>query len=76
MFANLQNATELKTLITLAKLLTPLMRNDPAFRAWISDQLRCARENSSIICQLAFDVLANAHNPVEFALFEAALIRQ
>ena len=74
-FANLQNATELNTRIALAKLLAPSMRNDPAFRTWISDQLRGARENSSVICQLAFDVLANVHKPVEFALIEAALTR-
>lgn len=74
-FANLQNVTELETRITLAKLLAPSMRNDPAFRTWISDQLRCARENSRLICQLTFDVLANTYKPVEFALLEAALTR-
>jgi hypothetical protein len=74
-FADLQNVTELNTRIALAKLLAPSMRNDPAFRAWISDQLRGARENSRVICQLAFDVLANASKPVEFALLEAALTR-
>jgi hypothetical protein len=72
-FANLQNATELHTRIALAKLLAPSMRNDPAFRAWVSDQLRGARENSRDICQLVFDVLANVCKPVEFALLEAAL---
>lgn len=74
-FANLQNITELNTRIALARLLAPSMRNDPAFRTWISDQLRGARENSRVICQLAFDVLANASKPVEFALLEAALTR-
>jgi hypothetical protein len=74
-FANLQNATELNTRIALAKLLAPSMRNDPAFRTWVSDQLRDARENSRVICQLAFDVLANACTPVEFALLEAVLLR-
>ncbi|MBN1840717.1 MAG: hypothetical protein JW883_00335 [Deltaproteobacteria bacterium] len=74
-FANLQNATELNTRIALAKLLAPSMRNDPAFHTWISDQLGGARENSRVICQLAFDVLANACKPVEFALLEAALTR-
>jgi hypothetical protein len=51
------------------------MRNDPVFRTWVSDQLRDARGNSRVICQLAFDVLANACKPVEFALLEAALSR-
>lgn len=74
-FANLQNVTELNTRIALAKLLAPSMRKDPAFHTWISDQLRGARENSRVICQLAFDVLANACKPVEFALLEAALTR-
>jgi len=74
-FANLQNATELNTRIALAKLIAPSMRNDPAFRTWISDQVRDARENSRVICQLVFDVLANACRPVEFALLEAALTR-
>ena len=74
-FANLQNATELNSRIALAKLLAPLMRNDPVFRTWVSDQLLDARENSRVICQLAFDVLANACKPVEFALLEAALTR-
>jgi len=74
-FADLQNATELNTRIALAKLLAPSMRNDPAFRTWISNQLLCARENSRVICQLAFDVLANVCKPVEFALLEAALTR-
>jgi hypothetical protein len=74
-FANLQNATELNTRIALAKLLAPAMRNDPAFRTWISDQLLGARENSRVICQLAFDVLANACKPVEFALLEAVFTR-
>ncbi len=74
-FADLQNVTELNTRIALAKLLAPSMRNNPAFRTWISDQLRGARENSRVICELAFDVLANACKPVEFALLEAALTR-
>ena len=74
-FANLQNATELNTRIALAKLLAPSMRNDPAFRTWVSEQARDARENSHVICQLAFDVLANACKPVEFALLEAVLLR-
>ena len=75
MFANLQNATELNTRIALAKLLAPSMRDNPAFRTWVSNQLREARENSRVICQLAFDVLANACKPVEFALLEAAFTR-
>ena len=74
-FADLQNVTELNTRIALAKLLAPSMRNHPAFRTWISDQLRGARENSHVICELAFDVLANACKPVEFALLEAAFTR-
>jgi len=74
-FANLQNVTELNTRIALAKLLAPSMRKDPAFHTWISDQLRGARENSRVICEVAFDVLANACKPVEFALIEAALTR-
>jgi hypothetical protein len=74
-FADLQNVTELNTRIALAKLLAPSMRNDPAFRTWISEQLRGARENSRVICELVFDVLANASKPVEFALLEAALTR-
>jgi len=74
-FAELQNITEPDTRIALAKLLAASMRNDPAFRSWISDQLRTARESSRVLCQLAFDVLANTCKPVEFALFEAALTR-
>jgi hypothetical protein len=74
-FADLQNVTELSTRIALVKLLAPSMRNDPLFRAWISDQLRGTRENSPVICELAFDVLANTSKPVEFALLEAALTR-
>ena len=74
-FASLQGATQLNTRVALAKLLAPSMRNDPAFRMWISNQLLSARENSRVICQLAFDVLANECKPVEFALFEAALTR-
>jgi hypothetical protein len=63
------------TWIALAKLLAPSMRTVPAFRTWISNQLRAARESSRVICQLAFDVLANACKPVEFALLEALLAR-
>ena len=74
-FAELQKVTEPDIRIALAKLLAPSMRNDPAFRSWISEQLRVARESGRIICQLAFDVLANASKPVEFALLEAALMR-
>jgi len=74
-FADLQNVTELNTRIALAKLLAPSMRNDPAFRTWISDQLHGARENSRVICELAFDVLANTSKSVEFALLEAAFTR-
>ncbi len=40
-----------------------------------SNQLRAARESSRVICQLAFDVLANACTPVEFALREVLLTR-
>lgn len=72
-FGDLQNVTELNTRVALTKLLAPSMRGDPAFRTWISDQLCSARENSRVICQLAFDVLANVCKPVEFALLEAAL---
>jgi hypothetical protein len=74
-FADLQKVTELNTRIALAKLLAPSMRNDPAFHTWIADELRGARENSRVICELAFDVLANACKPVEFALLEAAFTR-
>lgn len=69
-FANLQNVAELDTRIALAKLLAPSMRSDPVFRSWVSDQLRDSRANSRYICQLAFDVLANACRPVEYALLE------
>lgn len=74
-FADLQNVTEINTRIALAKLLAPSMRDDLEFRTWISDQFRGARENSHVICHLAFDVLANACKPVEFALLEAAYTR-
>ena len=74
-FADLRNVTQINTRIALANLLAPSMRNNPAFRTWISDQLRGARENSRVICELAFDVLANTFKPVEFALLEAILTR-
>ena len=74
-FANLQNATELDTQIAVAKLLAPSMRNDPAFRTWVSNQLFETRGKSRIICQLVFDVLANTCKPVEYALLETVLIR-
>lgn len=74
-FANLKNETELSTRIAIAKLLAPSMRKEPAFQTWISSQLRGTRENSSVICELAFDVFANACKPVEFALLEAVLTR-
>lgn len=72
-FSDLQNATELNTRVALAKLLAPSMRNVPEFRTWISDQLRIAREDSSVVGQLAFDVIANLHRPLEFALLEPTL---
>lgn len=72
-FVDLQNATELNTRVALAKLLAPSMRNVPEFRAWISDQLHSAREDSSVIGQLVFDVLANLYRPLEFALLEPTL---
>jgi hypothetical protein len=74
-FADLQNVTDLNTRVALAKLLAPSMRNDPAVRTWISDELRGARENSCVVCELPFDVLANTCKPVEFALLEAAFTR-
>lgn len=74
-FANLQNITDFKIRITLTKLLAPFMRNDPEFRSWISDQLRCVRESSCVICQLEFDILTNACRSVEFSLLEAALTK-
>ena len=74
-FADLQNVAQINTRIALANLLAPSMRNDPAFRTWISEQLRGARENNRVICELVFDVLANACKPVEFALLEVALTR-
>lgn len=75
LFADLQNVIDLDTRIALAKLLAPAMRNEPAFRTWISDQIRAAREDSRVICQFAFDVLANASKSVEFALLEAVYTR-
>jgi hypothetical protein len=42
-FAILRNATELNTRIELAKLLVLLMRNDPAFHTWVSEQVRGER---------------------------------
>lgn len=74
-FANLKNVTDFKTRITLIKLLAPFMRNDPAFRSWISEQLRYLRESNCVICQLEFDILANECRPIEFSLLEAALIK-
>jgi len=72
-FAAVQKVTAPDTWIALAKLLAPSMRTVPAFRTWISSQLRAVRESSRVICQLAFDVLANACKSVEFALREALL---
>jgi len=74
-FAAVQKVTEPDTWIAVVKLLAPSMRTDPAFRTWISSQLRAARESSRLLCQLAFDVLANACKPVEFVLLEAVLTR-
>src|SRR5262249_9814982 len=74
-FAGVQNVTELKTRIALAKLLARSMRNVAVFRAWISVQLHGASEHSRVIFEVAFDVLANASNSVEFALLEAAFTR-
>ena len=72
-FAELKKVTEPDILVALAKLLAPSMRNDTAFRTWISDRLRTGRESNRVLGQLAFDVLANASRPVEFALLEAVL---
>jgi hypothetical protein len=72
-FAELRNTSDLDARIAVAKLLAPSMRNDRAFRDWISGQVRGTREDNSSICRLVFDVLANTYKPVEFALFEAAL---
>jgi hypothetical protein len=74
-FAAVQKVTAPDTWIALAKLLAPSMRTVPAFGTWISNQLRAARESSRVICQLAFDVLANACTLVEFALREVLLTR-
>ncbi len=51
------------------------MRNDTAFRTWISDQLGVIQKNERVLAPLAFDVLANACKPVEFVLLEAVLTR-
>jgi hypothetical protein len=72
-FSELKRVTEADTRIVLAGLLAPSMRSDPAFRTWISAQLRAGRESRRVICHVAFDSLANAYRPVEFALLEAAL---
>ena len=74
-FAELKKVTEPDILVALAKLLAPSMRNDTAFRTWISDRLRAGRQSDRVLGQLAFDVLANACRPVEFALLEAVLTR-
>ncbi len=73
--AELHTVIEVDTRVALAKLLAPSLRTDPAFRSWMSDQLRCVREHSGVICPLAFDTIANAVRPVEFTLLEAALTR-
>jgi hypothetical protein len=72
-FAELKRITEADILIPLAKLLAPSMRNDMAFRTWISERVRAGRQSDRILGQLAFDVLANVCRPVEFAFLEAAL---
>jgi hypothetical protein len=72
-FSELKKVTEPDTMIALTKLLTPSMRNDKAFRFWISNQLSLIRENEKALAPLAFYVLANACKPVEFALLEAVL---
>jgi len=74
-FAELKKGTEPDTLVALTKLLAPSMRNDPAFRRWISDRLRTGRESNRVLGQLAFDVLANTCRPIQFALLEAVLTR-
>ncbi len=72
-FNKLGGIAELDTRIMLAKLIAPSMRNDTTFRSWIMDQVWSSRAGDSLICRLAFDVLSNRVQPVEFALFEAAL---
>jgi hypothetical protein len=72
-FAELKRITEADILVPLAKLLAPSMRNDTAFRTWISERVRAGRQSDRVLGQLALDVLANVCRPVEFALLEAAL---
>ena len=74
-FSELKKVTDPDTRVTLAKLLAPSMRNDTAFRTWISDQLGVIQKNERVLAPLAFDVLANACKPVEFVLLEAVLTR-
>lgn len=74
-FAELKKVTEPDTLVALAKLLAPAMRNDHGFRTWISERVRAGRQSDRVLSELAFDVIANSCRPVEFALLETVLTR-
>lgn len=75
-FAQLKGITDLFTMIGVSRLLAPAMRNDRAFREWISEQLRFTQETHHVLAPLAFDALTNRARPVKHALLEAVLTHQ
>jgi hypothetical protein len=74
-FTELKRVTDPDTMVGLAKLLAPSMRQDDNFRAWVSALISANRAKNVVLGPLAFDVLSNACKPVAFSLQEAVLTR-
>jgi len=62
--------------VPLARLIAPIMQDEPEFRNWVARLLSAARTTSQPIAPLAFDGLANRCKAVEHALLEAVLTRE
>lgn len=72
----LKNISDPAAAVPLARLVAPVVQDEPEFRDWVARQLSAVRDAGQPIAPLAFDSLANRCKAVEFALLEAVLTRE
>ncbi|WP_145928668.1 NACHT domain-containing protein [Termitidicoccus mucosus] len=62
--------------VPLARLIAPVMQDEPEFRDWVAQRLGAARAAGQPIAPVAFDGLANRCKAIEHAFLEAVLTRE
>lgn len=74
-FAGLCQIGDPDTVVSLAGLLGPVMRSEPAFREWALKQIEASRANPTGLAPGAYDAIARGPRSVEFGFLQAMLTR-